>query len=184
MLFSSSLRLWDVNMHSRLLCRNLLLAAQKVCRAPWAAFELCVRNADKGALSQSVLESRVSMFQERGLDIFLTNATTFPQKSRLFPGCKFVVGYDTAIRILDKKYYSDSEVQMAEELLALKSKGCSFVVAGRREAGGSFKTVDDISLEPALREQNLFQGIHEDLFREDVSSTELRQQCNCLEEPA
>jgi hypothetical protein len=152
-----------------------LVAAQLVCGAPWAAFELCVRNADKGKISQGALEARISVFQERGLNVFLTNATTFPEKSRLFPGCKFAVGYDTAVRILDQKYYSNSAEQMVKELSLLQSNECSFAVAGRQDTEGQYKTIHDMHLTSSLQDQCLFQGIPEDVFREDVSSTELRQ---------
>lgn len=39
----------------------------------------------------------------------LPQAPLYAQKARLFPGSVFVIGYDTAIRLLDPKYYGSRE---------------------------------------------------------------------------
>lgn len=43
--------------------------------------------------------------------VILSRAALFLEKARLFPNTKFIVGLDTALRVLDKKYYSNSEKQ-------------------------------------------------------------------------
>lgn len=84
----------------------------------------------------------------------------------------FVVGYDTAIRLVMPKYYNNSETEMAVEFDRLRQLGCSFLVAGRLE-GGRFLDMEHVSVPPPL--QGLFAGIPEAAFRVDISSTELRQ---------
>lgn len=48
------------------------------------------------------------MFQE----FYSAFSRSLPLQARLFPGCAFVVGADTAKRIIDPRYYEDSEVQV------------------------------------------------------------------------
>lgn len=78
-----------------------------------------------------------------------TQVPLFTQKATLFPGSTFVVGYDTAIRLVMPKYYG-GEVPMLLEFERLKALGCKFVVAGRVDADGSFKTMRDVILPPSL----------------------------------
>ena len=40
-------------------------------------------------------------------------------KARLFPGCAFVVGADTAKRVVDPKYYGNSQVSQPTAATAL-----------------------------------------------------------------
>ena len=61
----------------------------------------------------------------------------------------FVQGYDTAVRLVNPKYYG-GDVGMAVQFTQLRMRGCSFLVAGRREACGDFKTLDDIVVPEAL----------------------------------
>lgn len=84
------------------------------------------------------------------------------------------VGWDTAVRVVMPKYYSDSEVAMQLVLAEIGHHGCHFLVAGRvdEKGDGHFKTLADIAL-PHGTDQ-LFRSIPEDLFRSDVSSTSLR----------
>ena len=46
----------------------------------------------------------------------MTDTQLFVDKAQLFPGCTFLVGIDTAVRIVNPKYYSDSAEQMAAVL--------------------------------------------------------------------
>lgn len=150
-------------------------AAQDVAAGEWSAFEICVRNADKGLISRQDLDSRLAAFAERGLRVFLTDATLFPDKAALFPHCTFALGFDTAVRLLDAKYYGGSEARMVEEMRRVARHGCGFVVAGRSVAGGGFCTLEDVSMPVAVRALGLFRDIPAANFREDVSSTQLRQ---------
>ncbi len=96
------------------------------------AFELSVFNVDKPPLDEKLILQRVSQFAGYR-NILITNAPTFivcsltlmpiywtivQEKARLFPGATFVVGYDTAVRIIQKKYYGDSIEKMKKGITA------------------------------------------------------------------
>jgi nicotinic acid mononucleotide adenylyltransferase len=149
------------------------------------AFELAVANADKGAIESSTIASRVAQFAQGsalGLGawpVLVTNATLFGQKAELLPGCAFVIGADTAVRIVDKKYYDMDEHKMVLALDHLARRGCSFVVAGRfdNKVENRFITAEEVldkSVPPVFR--HLFVPLPESAFRNDISSTELRTQ--------
>ena len=139
-------------------------------------------NPDKGAISQDSIDERLAAFAQQGLPIVLTNASLFTQKAALFKRCTFALGYDTAVRIVMKKYYGDSDARMAAEFARLEGAGCSFAVAGRVDSGsGRFMTLRNVEVLDAIQDMNLFVEVPEDDFREDVSSTELRQQGKLLQ---
>ena len=48
----------------------------------------------------------------------------------MFPGCTFVLGYDTAIRVVDPKYYN-GEAGLIHALSDMRSRKCRFLVGGR-----------------------------------------------------
>jgi hypothetical protein len=104
--------------------------------------------------------------------VVLSRAALFVEKARLFPGSVFVVGYDTAIRLVNPRYYG-GETGLHEALDAIAAAGCCFLVAGRAEQG-PFHTLDDVALPP--EHAGLFLGLSEEDFRVDVSSTALREQ--------
>ena len=134
------------------------------------AFELSVVNVDKPPLDYLTIAARRRQFTDRPL--VLTTAPTFVEKSRLFPNTTFVVGSDTAERIVQPKYYNGSEREMLNALDEIRSHGCHFLVAGRLDEG-TFEILSDIPLPEALRD--LFEEIPEQEFRRDISSTELRR---------
>lgn len=134
------------------------------------AFELAWVNVDKPPLDFLTIEARCRQFIDR--PVVLTHQPTFVLKSRLFPNTAFIVGIDTAERIVQPKYYG-SEVAMLDALAEFRTHGCRFLVAGRR-VGDDFRTLANLPLPPQV--QDLFDAIPEDEFRRDVSSTELRKQ--------
>ena len=77
-------------------------------------------------------------------------APLYTNKARLLPRSTFVVGYDTAIRLVMPKYYG-GEVDMLLQFAELKHAGCSFLVAGRAE-GDDFKGLKDLEMPEALAE--------------------------------
>ncbi|CAM9486106.1 unnamed protein product, partial [Hapterophycus canaliculatus] len=100
-------------------------------------FEISVSNVDKGGLAAEEVRRRAAQFAEpRGVGwpypVVVTRAPLFSQKARLFPGCAFVVGADTAKRIIDPRYYGNS--QMVSALAEIRHLGCSFIVGGREDA--------------------------------------------------
>jgi hypothetical protein len=134
------------------------------------AFELSVVNADKPELPRDEVERRVAQFAGAG-PVWVTRAATFEAKAELFPGAAFVLGWDTAVRVIDPKYYGGESGRDAalRKLLAL---GCRLVVGGRVDAGGAFRTWDG-GAPPEFA--GLFVALAETDFRADVSSTELRR---------
>ena len=101
----------------------------------------------------------------------VTRAETFSQKARMFPGCTFVIGWDTAARLIDPRYYGGSEAEMVTALVEMRSLGCRFLVAGRVQEA-AFRTLDDVGVPAGLRE--IFSAIPESVFRSGLSTTDLR----------
>jgi hypothetical protein len=154
-------------------CSKLAETGRRAAGLPAALFELCVRNPDKGAVARSDVDARLAAFASRGLAVALTAAPLFSNKASLFPRSTFALGYDTAARIVQERYYG-GPARMAAAFAELKAQGCAFAVAGRAE-GGAFRTLRDIDMPDVLAEMDLFTEISETDFREDISSTELRK---------
>ncbi len=134
-------------------------------------FELSVANADKPELPRDEVERRVAQFL--GLaPVWVTRAATFEAKADLFPGAAFVLGWDTAVRVIDPKYYGGESGRDAA-LRKLLDRGCRLVVGGRVDANGAFRVWDACALVAEFAE--LFGLLTEADFRADVSSTELRR---------
>ncbi len=133
-------------------------------------YELSVVNVDKPPLEESEIQRRVSRFAGKGA-VALTRAETFRKKADLFPGCVFVIGWDTLIRLIDPRYYGGEEGAMLTALAEIWALGCRFLVAGR-ESDGAFHTLAEVAIPQGFHP--LFQAIPEAQFRADISSTELR----------
>ena len=178
--------------------RGMLAAALKLRAGHRPAFELAVTNADKGTMPVEEVMRRAEQFRRRsrsrsgdgGADardldledegfarLILTRSPLFSGKAALMPGATFVVGHDTAVRLVMPKYYG-GEAGMLRAFAAIRERGCSFLVAGRLAAAGDddatgarrFLTLADVDVPAPLRD--LFEEIPG--FREDVSSTEIR----------
>eukprot|EP00775_Hariotina_reticulata_P008030 gene8030-8226_t len=153
--------------------QDMLAAAVQMSGAAQhqGCFELTVLNADKE------VQRRVSQFVTAGLPLLVTRAPLLVDKARLLAGSTFVLGWDTAVRIVMPKYYGGSDAAMAAVFDAIRSQNCTFLVAGRLDDGGdrgTFKTLSDIHMDQQL--SGLFQAIPEQVFRADISSTRLRQE--------
>ena len=148
---------------------HLALAAQQILGGK-VVFELSVLNVDKPPLEEAEVRERLAQFAGKAT-VVLTRAETFRKKADLFPGCTFVIGWDTAVRLVAPRYYGGEESSMLTALAEIWAAGCSFLVAGREE-GGAFRTLADVPIPEGFRP--LFREIPESLFRADVSSTELR----------
>jgi hypothetical protein len=133
-------------------------------------FELSVANVDKPPLEAAEIRERLTQFQGKAT-VVLTRAETFRKKAHLLPGCPFVIGWDTAVRLVAPRYYGDSSDEMLAALAEIWAAGCKILVAGRDD-DGVFKTLADVPVPEGFRP--LFQEITESQFREDVSSTALR----------
>ena len=133
------------------------------------AYELSITNVDKPPLPTGEALRRAAQFRGRA-GLVLTAAPTFVEKARLLPGAAFVVGADTARRIVDPVYYGGVEA-MHGALRELRSVGSKFVVAGRLEHG-RFLQLRDLTMPSEFA--GLFEAIPAGELRVDVSSTELR----------
>ena len=113
-------------------------------------FELSAANVDKPPLPRGTIVRRVAQFVSvdptTGEDvptaghppvspypIVVTNAPRFVDKAALFPGAAFAIGYDTAARLVEPRYYGGDAAAMELQLLRLALGGTRFVVAGRVE---------------------------------------------------
>ena len=134
------------------------------------AFEISAINVDKPPLQANEIEKRVSQF-ERSETVILTCAPLFGEKSSIFQNSTFIIGNDTALRLVDPKYYDNDVQNMYTSLQKVMDNKCDFLVAGRLQ-NSEFKTINDMAIPEAFI--SLFQGIPESQFRMDLSSTELR----------
>ena len=134
-------------------------------------YELAVLNVDKPPLEEEEIVRRLNGLEGKAT-VALTRTPTFRLKADHFPNSVFIIGWDTMVRIIDPKYYGDSEQAMLTALAEIWARGCRFLVAGR-QVNGSFKTLADVAIPQGF--QPLFEAIPESQFRADISSTELRQ---------
>ncbi len=169
-------------------------AMAQPCNAIW--FELSITNVDKPALAIDTIIERIKYFfplrhelpRDMCWGILLTNAPLFKQKVDLLAPLQinspdstlhFSIGTDTLVRLIDPKYYNNSEDEMLRTLMDMS---CHFVVGGRldqkkksSEDGGDiiFIAGDEVieTLTPAIRDK--FTILPD--FRIDLSSTEIRQ---------
>lgn len=133
-------------------------------------FELSVINVDKPPLARWEIDTRTRQFAGKGT-VVLTRAPTFREKADLFPGCTFVTGWDTAVRLVEPSYYGGDEAEMVKALARIRHRGCRFLVAGRVD-GEEFHTLKEVGVPRELQE--MVSPIPEAAFRYDLSSTDLR----------
>jgi hypothetical protein len=149
--------------------RGMAAVATRLTGKP-VAFELSVANVEKPPLTEAEVRRRLAQLAWQA-PVWLTHAPTFIAKSRLFPGTLFVVGADTAIRIVEPRFYGDSVEAMRAALAEVRGHGSRFLVAGRL-AGDCFVELAQLAIPEEFRD--LFEAIPCEMFRADVSSTQLR----------
>ena len=149
--------------------RRLAGVASEMLGGP-VMLEISVANVDKPPLDEVEVRRRLEPLKGSWC-VVLTKAPTFREKAALFPGCTFVIGWDTAVRLLDPQYHGGHEAGVLAALAAIRSVGCSFLVAGRLH-DGAFRTLADVAVPKGY--SDLFKAIPEERFRADISSTELR----------
>ena len=149
--------------------RSLAAAASRILGEP-VTFELSITNVDKPPLAETEIRRRLAQFDDAE-SVAVTRTPVFYRKADLFPGCAFVIGWDTATRLVDARYYDGSDARLVSALEHIRARGCRFLVAGR-EHDGAFRTLDDVPVPRGFAD--LFEAIPESAFRQDVSSTELR----------
>ncbi len=138
-----------------------------------AVYELSVANVDKPDLTLDEVHRRVGQFAGRA-DVWVTRAPRFTDKAELFPATTFAVGADTALRLVEPRYYHGDSARMLSALALLEDRGCCFLVAPRVDAAGKLLTLADVQVPHAYRA--LFTAVAPEVFRSDISSTALRGQ--------
>lgn len=134
-------------------------------RAVW--FEMPIRNAEKATLDGGEARRRAAQFF--GVrPLLLTHEPLFADKAERLGHTVFVVGADTARRVVEPRFYGGEE-GMSAALDRIRSAGCRFLVAGRA-SDGVFRTVGDLRVPAGF--EDLFEPLPD--FRNDLSSTQLR----------
>lgn len=134
------------------------------------AFELSTLNVDKPPLEPAAVEQRCRQFAHH--PVAVTSAPTFVEKSSLFPGVTFVVGADTAARIVDPRFYRDDNNAMHQALERIAGNDCRFLVAARWWEHRLLR-LDQVPV--PSRHRSLFAAIPEGDFRLDIRSSDLRR---------
>lgn len=137
-----------------------------------AVFEITAVNADKPPMATGELLRRIRQFHGVG-PLVVTRLGTFAAKADALPGAVFVVGHDTATRILEERFYQQNSGGLAGALDHLRRLGSSFLVAGRATEDGVYHSFDESLLPDKAR--GLFKPIPEGVFRLDISSTDIRR---------
>ena len=130
-------------------------------------FEISIKNVDKSEINFNDLMDRINQFRSLG-KLVVTNSEKFEEKSKIFKESIFVIGYDTALRLVDNKYYNDD---FRKSLKIIEKNNCSFLVSGRI-INKKYKKPNNINFEGY---DYLFNILSEEKFRIDISSTELRR---------
>ncbi len=132
-------------------------------------YEFSICNADKPQNDFPDLLNHFKQFS--GKSLLLTNAPTFLEKAKLFLGTVFIVGVDTARRILDPRFYENNHDKMIDSLNLIHELESRFLVAARK-MDRKILELDDLSVPASLN--HLFESIPQPLFYYDISSTEIR----------
>ena len=135
-------------------------------------FEIPVQIVDKDPLSYAEIERRLAQFRAR-YPVVLSRERLFVHKADLYPGCVFIIGYDTAERLVELRFYGDGTAQRDAALAHVRARGCRFLVAGRLD-DGRFCTLRDLAIPAVIHD--LFIELPEANFRVDLSSTAIRAQ--------
>jgi nicotinic acid mononucleotide adenylyltransferase len=149
---------------------GLAKAAEKILDRE-VIFELAAVNADKTALSVDQIQRRLLQFAGQN-PVLVSNAFLFTSKAEIYPGAIFVVGVDTAERILQPRFYGQSSDKLLQALRAIREKGCRFLVAGRMDENGNYRLATELNYPDEF--SDLFMPIPGDQFRIDISSTRIR----------
>lgn len=146
--------------------------AEGYCGRP-VTLELSLTNVDKPTLDYLELGDRIQRLNDRPL--IVTRAPTFAEKALLLPRSVFIVGVDTIARIADPRYYGNDASRCAAAIATLAARDCRFLVFGRRTSD-RFQLLTDFDLPAPLLA--ICDQVPEADFRNDISSTELRNGCS------
>lgn len=146
--------------------RALATAAERFLGSP-TGYEMSLDNADKASIDARGAWQRAA--QANGdRPMVLTHDALFVDKSERLPGTTWVVGVDTARRILESRFHA-SEEQFRTSMERIRAAGGKFLVAGR-DVDGQYRVVNDLQI--PTNYQDLFVALPD--FRNDSSSTRVR----------
>jgi hypothetical protein len=131
--------------------------------------EITARNIEKDGLSLDEIVDRAAKLKGRWPVILTESNTRFTDKTEAYNGCDFIVGYDTARRIVDPAYY-DSPEALRNALDGFREANVRFYVAGRRDGEGILRTAADIGVDD--EHSGLFVHLGGDF---NISSTMVRE---------
>ena len=138
--------------------------------------ELSAQNVDKPPIDALELTRRLTAISKAlpGVPVWVDKAPRFAEKSELFPGATFVVGTDTILRLADPKYERDSPKRRDAAIKEIEKSGARFRVFARKIEG---KIVSKKKLSEKLPTElrALCDFVGEDVFLDDVSSSEIRK---------
>jgi hypothetical protein len=132
--------------------------------------EITAQNIEKDGIGLDEITARAARLKGRWPVILTESNTRFTDKAEAYNGCDFIVGFDTARRIVDPTYY-DSPEALRNALDGFREANVRFYVAGRRDEDGVLRTAADIRVD----------GEHSSLFVDlggdfNISSTMIREQ--------
>ncbi len=148
----------------------LFQVACQLCSAP-AGFEISVANVDKPFLELDEIRQRLHQFAWR-YPVWITRAATFAEKTQIFPGATFVIGADTAERLLALRYYANDLSCMRTAFAQMRKNQSRFLVAGRMFRENRFLSLSDLAVPSEIAD--LFAEIPRELCDCPTSSTLLR----------
>ena len=167
---------------------NLLKVAEEIT-ALRGVFELSCANVDKPDIPEEEVLRRASAIKD--IPVALTSTPRFIQKAALFPRTTFLLGLDTAARLIGQNHtligmVPECSKDRKNQWETFQSLEASFLVAGRistvdgecfrmnlqGEPSPRFQCLEELTLSADF--ESLFEAIPESRFREDVSSTDLR----------
>jgi|TARA_B100001094_G_C18161863_1_gene789810 nicotinic acid mononucleotide adenylyltransferase/nicotinamide mononucleotide (NMN) deamidase PncC len=132
-------------------------------------FEICAKNADKPPLTFYEIKRTIDQFQNDE-SWMLTSAGRFSEKAEMFPNSVFIIGADTLLRVFDEKFYK-SHKDMMDHIQRFNDHNINFLVFGRK-VNQKFISLDKIKIPEIISARCT--GFEETIFRDDISSTELR----------
>lgn len=132
-------------------------------------FEICAKNADKPPLTFYEIKKTIDQFQNEE-SWMLTSAGRFSEKAEMFPNSVFIIGADTLLRVFDEKFYKNYK-DMNEHIQRFNDHNINFLVFGRK-VNNKFISLNEINIPEAIKDRCT--GIEENIFRDDISSTEIR----------
>lgn len=110
---------------------ELLKQAFALSGRPHMAFEISIKLSDKGLIDEAELERRKQQFDEKELDLIVSRENLFYRKALLVKNSDFVKGFYTFVRVIDTKYYDNSEEKLKEILQIFRDREVRLYVGGR-----------------------------------------------------